>query len=137
MKPILHVSDAASLGMHATVLLAREPGLARSVPQLAAALDVSADHLSKVMQRLAKAGLVAGGRGRTGGYALAKPAGDIRLLDVVEALEGPIDAPGCLLGKPLCRGTCLFGDLVDSITRQVRERLAALTVADAAGPPPP
>lgn len=131
MNPVLRVSDAASLAMHAMVMLARDPEEARSVPQLAAALAASADHLAKILQRLARAGLVRSGRGRNGGYVLARAPAEVRMLDVIEGLEGPLGAAGCVFGKPLCRGDCLFSDLVDSVTRQVRDRLAATTLADA------
>lgn len=132
MTPVLRVSDVASLAMHAAVLLARGGEGARSVPRMADELGVSADHLAKVLQRLAKAGLVRAGRGRAGGYALARPAAEIRMLEVIEGLEGPLgDDHSCVFGKPLCDGACQFRDLVDGVTRQVRDRLAATTLADA------
>ena len=52
----------------------------------------------KVMQRLAAAGLLVGQRGAGGGYALARPVGEISLADIVEAIEGPIVLTQCADG---------------------------------------
>ena len=69
---------------------------------LAASLDIPANYLSKILQTLARSGVLVADRGPNGGYRLALPAAEIRLLDVV----GPFDDLGrerqCLLG----RGTC-------------------------------
>lgn len=55
--------------------------------------------LEQIFQRLRKAELVRGKRGPGGGYELARPAGEITLLDILEAVEGPL-APGIALGPP-------------------------------------
>lgn len=47
-------------------------------------------YLEQIFQRLRRAGLVAGKRGPGGGYTLARPAAEISLRDVLEAVEGPI-----------------------------------------------
>lgn len=60
-------------------------------------------YLARVLQRLARANLVVSKRGPAGGYALGRPAGEIALLDVVDAVEGPrrsIDE--CVLGLGEC-----------------------------------
>jgi Rrf2 family protein len=54
-------------------------------------------HLSKLLQTLAKRNVVLSKRGAGGGFALAKPARQISLLDVYEALEGPTDINNCLI----------------------------------------
>jgi Rrf2 family protein len=48
-------------------------------------------YLEQIFQRLRRARLVAGKRGPGGGYVLARPAGEITLRDIVEAVEGPLD----------------------------------------------
>jgi Rrf2 family protein len=48
-------------------------------------------YLEQIFQRLRRARIVAGKRGPGGGYVLARPAGEITLRDVVEAVEGPLD----------------------------------------------
>ncbi|MCK4620269.1 MAG: Rrf2 family transcriptional regulator, partial [Desulfobacterales bacterium] len=67
MSNIIKISEAASMAIHAMVFLASESG--RIVPsrEIATTLRSSEAHLSKVMQRLAKAGLVSSTRGPKGG----------------------------------------------------------------------
>ena len=129
---MLKISDAANLAFHAMLLLstksAAEP---LSVQGLADTLHVSDNHLSKVMQRLSKAGLVASRRGPHGGFYLAKPPAAIRLNDIYTVIEGPLAEAGCLLDKPLCEGSCcLLGNLLASVHEQIRFHLVNTTLED-------
>lgn len=76
---------------------------------LARKMRIPAHYLSKVLAKLARAGVLEASRGAKGGYRLARPARRIRLIDVVEPFEGKRARPGCLLrpGRP-CResGAC-------------------------------
>lgn len=56
---------------------------------------VPREYLGKALRKLSAAGIVVGGVGPKGGYKLAKPAKDITLLDVVEAIEGKERAFQC------------------------------------------
>ena len=136
MASILRISDAATLALHALVLLAQAPGRLLPAGEMAARLRVSEAHLAKVMQRLAKRGFVTATRGPKGGYALALPADAISLLDAYEAIEGRLVCPTCLMGTPVCGGkSCMLGGLLASVATQVRDYLAATKVADMADEP--
>jgi len=65
---------------------------------LAREANVPLQYLPKIMLMLRHAGLVTATRGTKGGYSLLRPAGEIRLGDVVEVFEGPVGRPECLLG---------------------------------------
>ena len=68
----------------------------------------------KLMQRLHKAGLVESIMGPGGGFLLARPAGRINLLEVIEAIQGPVILNRCLLGKngcPLQKGCSINPEL--------------------------
>ena len=79
-------------------------------------------------------GLVEATRGPKGGFRLAKPGSEISLLQVYEAIEGPLADTTCLLGEPICRGDkCILGGLLETVNRQVREYLASTTLADLTG----
>jgi Rrf2 family protein len=125
MSNIVKISEAASLGLHALIVLARDPKNTFSAGEISQILKVSEAHLAKVMQRLVKVGLVHSARGPHGGFVLGKPADQISLLDIYEAIEGPIAEISCLLDKPVCKnGECVFGDLIRNINHQVAEHLA-------------
>lgn len=56
----------------------------------------------KIFRHLTKAGIVESHRGVNGGYSLAKPPEKITLLDVIEAMEGPIRINRCLISSEEC-----------------------------------
>lgn len=131
MSNLLKISDAASLALHAMVLLAANPGREISTRQIASELRASEAHLSKVLQRLGKVGLVTSTRGPKGGFMLGRKADEITLLDVYEAIDGPLVPNNCLLGTPICGGErCILGDLLETVGGQVGEYLATTTLPE-------
>lgn len=131
MIHILRISYAASLAFHASVLLARFPGKPLSVGFIASVLKVSEAHLSKVMQRLSKAVLVKSVRGPKGGYQSDSDPEKTTLLDVFEAIEGPLPQNECLLGTPICLGdSCVLGNLHEIINSEVSRYLTETKLAD-------
>jgi Rrf2 family protein len=130
---LLKISDAASLALHTGILLASDPARLWSTPELTAAMQVSGAHLAKVLQRLTKARLVRSVRGPKGGFTLARPAAEVTLLQVYEAIEGPLEPPTCLLGAPVCRlKTCMLGGLVAEVDARVRTFLEGARLSDVA-----
>ena len=80
--------------------------------------------MAKVMQRLAKCGLVKSVRGPKGGFRLGRPADQITLLDAYEAIEGPLADNRCLLSLPTCKAKrCILGNLVVDVNDRVRDYL--------------
>ena len=125
MSDCLKISDAASLALHAMVFLAANPKRRLAAGEIASELHVSEAHLAKVMPRLAKADLVDSVRGPGGGFILARPASQIRLLDAYEAIEGKIEANHCLLGRKSCGAKrCILGGLVGVVNARVKDYLA-------------
>ena len=120
---MLKVSEAASLALHTAVFLAGRPEEVVTTGEVASALDVSENHLSKVLQRLAKAGLMRSTRGPRGGFMLSRSPDDLTLLEVYEAIEGPLGTTNCLFGRPACDGECILGDLLTDVNAQIREYL--------------
>jgi Rrf2 family transcriptional regulator, cysteine metabolism repressor len=59
--------------------------------QIAERQDIPKQYLDQLLLILKKAGLIESSRGRQGGYQLARPAPEITLLDIITALEGPIE----------------------------------------------
>ena len=134
MTNILRISEAASLGMHTAVLLAGDPERLFTVGEVATLLGASEAHLSKVLQRLGHIGIVRSVRGPRGGFALVRPGGEVTLLEVYEAIEGPLPESACLLGRPVCQGSaCVLGGLIASINQQVRGYLSQTTLAELTG----
>jgi len=131
MANLLKISEAASLALHTMVYLAANDGRLATTHEIGEVLRVSEAHLAKVLQRLAKVGLVDSTRGPRGGFCPARAAADMSLLEVYEAIEGPLTPTNCLLGTPICSGEkCILGGLLETVNRQVQEYLASTTLAD-------
>jgi Rrf2 family protein len=132
MASVLKISDAASLALHTACFMAPDEARIRTTREIASALGVSEAHLSKVLQRLARAGIVESLRGPRGGFRLARPPATLTLEDVFEAIEGPMETPGCLLGTPVCGGACMLGTLLSDLDRQVRDHFSSTRISDLA-----
>ena len=130
MKTILNVSEAFSLGLHAAAVVASsEGGSPLTAHRIASRLEVSESHLSKVLQRLTKTGILKSSRGPGGGFSLAKPASSISLLDVYESVEGPLKLENCLIGTQICGGkSCVFDDLIHKVNNQFEHYLEHTTL---------
>jgi Rrf2 family protein len=71
-------------------------------PALARAIAAPESFVSKVLQQLVQAGLITSYRGARGGFQLARPAEQVSLLEVVEAIEGPTQINLCMPEGPNC-----------------------------------
>ena len=133
MSKILNISDAASIALHAMVILATDPCDVLSATELASMIDVSEAHLSKVLQRLSKAGLVDSVRGPKGGYKICDAHKSVTLLDVYTAIEGPIGKADCLLKARVCDGkTCILGGLINHLNKKVGDYLSKTRIIELA-----
>lgn len=135
MNHLLKMSEAASLALHAAAFLAARQKETLSTRQIAESLGVSGTHLSKVLQRLAKSGLVKAKRGPAGGFELIKPIEKTTLKDVYEAIEGKnaLKPLKCMMKKPVCNGYCILGDLLIVIDDKVRQCFSHTTLLEIAG----
>jgi len=134
MANAFRVSEACTLALHAMVLLAQDEESPHTTREIAETFKVSEAHLSKVLQRLHKAGLVRAVRGPKGGFSLARPAAKISLLDVYETIEGPLKLSRCLFTTPICGADeCIMGDLIQRMNAEVRDYLARTRLSDLHG----
>lgn len=120
MTGVLKISEAANLAIHAVTYIASNNDHKVSTKELASFHNVSEAHLSKVLQRLVKSGFLKSVRGPKGGFVIAKPFNEIKLLDIYEVFEGIFTSTNCLFETPVCgRKTCVFGDLFQELNIKV------------------
>ena len=127
---ILKISEAASIGLHAMMILAQNQERLVSVKEIATTLEVSANHLSKVMQRLNKAGFIESIKGFNGGFRLCVLPDKVTFLELYEIFDGKLKSSNCLLSHNDCKSNCIFGDLIISINQQVREKFETTKLSD-------
>jgi Rrf2 family protein len=100
--------------------------------QIAKAQDISPKYLEQLAMPLRNAELVRSERGPAGGYELARPASAITALDVVRAVEGPIDLLDCLGQSRVCdrADTCVARTLWGRVSAAISDVLGDTTMAD-------
>lgn len=103
---------------------------------IAMAVDVPPTFLAKIFQQFSKIGLVKSYRGTGGGFILGRAADKITLLEVVEAVEGPIIPNRCVINKGDCPrdSTCNVHPVWVDVQSQVREILGRVTLQELAAP---
>ncbi|HKV73106.1 MAG TPA: Rrf2 family transcriptional regulator [Gemmatimonadales bacterium] len=97
------LTQASECAIRAACELARaEPGSWVGAGHLARRLHVSPTYLAKILQVLAREGVLASQRGKAGGFKLQHPASRIRLFDLVAPFDELTPGRRCLLGYPVC-----------------------------------
>ena len=95
--------------------------------------EISEKYLESIVKDLVKGQFVEGVRGKGGGYRLARPAGDINVLDVLRSTEGPLVPVACLEdgSKPCPRAdACRTLPLWEGLNKVVGEYLVGFSVQD-------
>jgi Rrf2 family protein len=96
MQHAFQISRKIEYGARAMVFLASLPdGMTTSFREIARKMDIPQEFLAKILKTLVKAQLVKSTRGARGGYSLARPASQVSVLDVIEAVEGPVGVNLC------------------------------------------
>ena len=140
-KDSMKLSTQADYAVRAVYELAgREPGAVVHTDEIAGAQSIPMARLAKVVQDLARAGLVRTMRGRQGGVVLARSAGDITVRDVYEAMEGPILMCRCRqraepCGEQAC-DTHAFWEGVETLLNEELETMTFAALAESRRPAP-
>lgn len=136
----MQLRNQVEWALHCSAILAGVPA-GRHLPTKALAEfhGVPKEYLSKALQALARAGLIEGTLGPSGGYRLAKPPAEISFLDIVEAVEGRASTFACAeirrnnpCAEPGHRpgGPCAIARVMWEADEAWRGKLAAVSLAD-------
>jgi len=102
-----------------------------SLQAICAERDLPKEYLSKIFASLARANLIEPIRGKHGGYMLARGPDQISILDVIEAVEGPIALNFCQHTPPKCDNTeCALRQVWTKLQNTFRRTLGEVTLAD-------
>jgi Rrf2 family protein len=129
----LRFSQSTDMAIHGLWALARLEGQGfLLLSEIARTQNVSESYLSKVFQKLTRAGLMQAVRGKNGGYALARPATAITVGDVVRAMEADQPMYQCLAQERCCEAieNCLLLRVFAEAERQMYAVLDGVTLAD-------
>jgi len=99
----MQITRASDYAVRVMIHLASLPaGSTVRQSEMSKATGVSGHFLSKVLQQLVRARLIRSQRGSGGGYALSAPAESVSMMDVIQAMEGPVRLNQCIEEGPSC-----------------------------------
>jgi Rrf2 family protein len=129
MPGIINFSEAASIGLHGMILIARSKSYI-NVVQIADKLHSSKHHVAKVLQRLVKEDFISSFRGPTGGFVLEKKPEEISFLAIFEAIEGKIKINSCPFENGHLCGfeRCILNNVTSKMTRDFKEYMEKQTL---------
>lgn len=138
MQHVLQISRKIDYALRAMIHLAGLPAdRIASLQDLSVTLHLPREFLAKILKVLAGRGLVRSARGAHGGYQLARPAREISFLEVIEAVEGPVQLNVCLDHKDRCdvSSSCTMYHVWKAGQDRMLEVYRRTTIAELASPP--
>ncbi len=127
-------TNRTDYGLRALIYLSNAPNQWTKAAEIGGAMVIPVGFLQMVLQDLQRSKFVTSRSGPRGGYALARPPESITVCEVVESLEGPLDAGECALRGGPCHwdDVCALHNVWSSAREALRERLQSATVAEVA-----
>ena len=109
-------------------------GTSCSAREIAARYDIPVELMAKVLQRLARRGLLKSHQGTRGGYQLSRPASRISVADVIQAIDGPVLVTACSDEDETCAqySKCNVRDPLWRLKDRIVESLASFTLQELA-----
>ena len=118
MANIINFSDAASIGLHSMILIAKSDKPINAI-QLAEKLGKSKHHIGKILQRLVKDSLLSSTRGPTGGFELLIDPSEVSLYDVYSSIEGKSKVKICSEDELICPvDKCIRKNLIKRLSEE-------------------
>ena len=128
----MRLSPAAEFAVRGVLVLTERYGQGPvCLDAVCATRKLSKQYLTKIFSLLSRADVVTAIRGKHGGYMLAREPKDISLLEVIEAVEGPIALNFCQHTPPKCEEPdCRVRPIWTELQKIIRKRLGSVTLRD-------
>ena len=105
-----------------------------ALAEIAERQEISLSYLEQLFGKLRKGGLVKSVRGPGGGYMVSRDPSEVRISDIIFAVDEPINATRCSPGSPAgCKSNksrCLTHDLWQELTNHIQLFLSSVTLGD-------
>ncbi|SEG44377.1 transcriptional regulator, BadM/Rrf2 family [Bryocella elongata] len=139
---MLRLTKKADYGLMALKYLAEQSlvsgsaVVAQSAKDVAEAYHIPPQLLAKILQTLARAGILVSHAGANGGYALARPASDISAFEVIRAIDGPLFITSCITIHGTCdlAGHCTIKEPLRKVNDSITELLSGIHISDLVEP---
>lgn len=133
MAPVFRLNKLTDYGVVLLTQMAQQPADLRSAQQIAEQTALPLPTVAKLLNALARSGIIVSHRGASGGYSLGRPATAISVADIVQALEGPIALTACADGSAdICEveTLCPMAGNWNRVNRAIRSALASVSLAE-------
>ncbi len=130
---MLRLTKKADYGLMALKYLAEQAsGGAQSAKDIAEAYHIPPQLLAKILQTLARGGLLVSHAGTNGGYSLARPASDITAFEVIRVIDGPLFITSCITIHGTCdlAGHCTIREPLRKVNDSIKDLLSGIKIAD-------
>ena len=125
------ISEAFAIALHSMVFLASRPKEIVPIKAISERFSISANHLSKILQRLIKSGFITSTKGIGGGFRIVPQKKNISFFDVYKAIERDLKASNCIFQskKTKCH-TCIMGTFVCKMNKDFYDYLKNTKISD-------
>ena len=130
---MLKLTKKADYGLMAMKHLAEHAAQgACSAKDVAESYGIPPEALAKILQRLAKAGLLHSQHGINGGYTLARPANEISAYEVIRAIDGPLFITSCITVRGECGQSekCTIREPLRKVNESIEQVLRRIKIAE-------
>ena len=130
---MLRLTKKADYGLMALKFLAEQKdGTAHSAKDIAEAYHIPPQLLAKILQTLARAGLLVSHAGTNGGYALSRGSDEITAFEVIRAIDGPLFITSCITIHGACdlAGHCTIKEPLRKVNDSIKDLLNGIRIAD-------
>jgi Rrf2 family protein len=138
---MLRLSKKADYALMAMKHLAIKPdsSASTSAREIAEAYDIPVELMAKVLQRLARRGLLTSHQGTRGGYTLSRPKRSISVADIIQAIDGPLTVTACSTDDEQCEQfeKCNVRDPLWRIKDRILSALATCSLEEISSEVPP
>ncbi|MGN1359196.1 MAG: RrF2 family transcriptional regulator [Kiritimatiellia bacterium] len=129
----MRISTMGRYALRTLIEIVSRPGTGPvSLKSIAEAQRLSANYLWHIVTPMKRKRILKIARGVSGGCLLARPPEEITLLDIVEAVEGPVSLVACVRNSKRCRYApeCIANEVWGEVNEALRGAMARLTLAD-------
>jgi Rrf2 family protein len=130
---MLRLTKKADYGLMALKFIAEhEDSVSLSAKDIAEAYHIPPQLLAKILQRLAKEGLLRSHAGMNGGYTLSRGAREITAFEVIRAIDGPLFITSCITESGLCdlTNSCTIKEPLARVNESITEVLKKIRISD-------
>lgn len=128
------ISEATAIALHSMIYILNQDGKFVSLKPIAEKFEISEHHLSKVLQRLVKAGFLESIKGPKGGFKLLYDKANATFAEIYETIEGKIEHSSCLFPSKVSNcSNCIMGDFLKKANEDFCNYMRSKKISDFKG----